>query len=118
VETKQTEGEDSQGKNPRMICWVRDLLPDDIPDASRPNTRVFFYSYDTYWQRDAVDARLATLGRDMLHAISSQIRTTEEVRETISRPQIYILMTMSLDRSKVEAWCLLRTVTVALSSNK
>jgi hypothetical protein len=61
------------------VCWVTDFLPEDIPLAIRENSRVFFYNYDSYWQRDAVQTRLGSLGHNMLQSINSEIRRTEEV---------------------------------------
>src|SRR5256885_13089586 len=79
-EVKATEKgtENSQNSIPQQVCWIRDFLPYDIPETSRQSTRVFFYSHDTKWLLDAVDTRLAILGRNMLHRISSEIRTTKE----------------------------------------
>ncbi|KAL5000887.1 hypothetical protein BDV10DRAFT_199813 [Aspergillus recurvatus] len=62
------------------ICWVTDFLPDDIPSPEREEVRLFFYNYDSYWQRDAVQVRLRELGGDMLHRLG-EIRKTAQERE-------------------------------------
>ncbi|KAL8909884.1 MAG: hypothetical protein Q9171_004797 [Xanthocarpia ochracea] len=43
-------------------CWVSDFLPQDIPVSFRKDIRIFFYNYDSYWKRDAVQARLRRSG--------------------------------------------------------
>ncbi|KAL1594246.1 Serine active site containing protein 1 [Nothophoma quercina] len=58
--------------------WVRDFLPDDIPAASREDVRIFFYNYDSYWKRDAIETRLWRLGEGLVNSICSQIRVTAE----------------------------------------
>ncbi|KAI9789841.1 MAG: hypothetical protein M1816_005758 [Peltula sp. TS41687] len=62
------------------VCWVSDILPEDIPAAVRQDIRVFFYNHDSFWQRDAVQTRLSNLGRGFLHRIRAKIRQTEEER--------------------------------------
>lgn len=64
---------------PRDSNWVSNFLPQDIPAALHEEIRVFFYNYDSYWKRDAVQTRLWRLGRGLLDGMCSQIRCTEEV---------------------------------------
>ncbi|KAL9579751.1 MAG: hypothetical protein Q9203_006566, partial [Teloschistes exilis] len=59
-------------------CWVSDCLPQDIPLSFHKDIRIFFYNYDSYWKRDAVQARLWSLGKSLLDQITSEIRGTEE----------------------------------------
>lgn len=61
------------------VCWVTDLLLDDIAPAARRKTRLFFYNHDSYWQRDAVQTRLWNLAGNMLHHVRERIRRTQEV---------------------------------------
>ncbi|KAF2271228.1 uncharacterized protein EI97DRAFT_408568, partial [Westerdykella ornata] len=74
------------GSNPdttwglKGTCWVSDFLPQDIPAAFHTDVRIFFYNYDSYWKRDAVQARLWSLGKSLLDHITSEIRGTEEDR--------------------------------------
>jgi hypothetical protein len=65
-------------------CWVSDFLPEDIPAAFHRETRIFFYNYDSYWKRDAVQARLWSLGKSLLDRITSEIRGTEQVESPIA----------------------------------
>lgn len=60
--------------------WVSDFLPNDLPTAIRKDTRIFFYNYDSYWKRDAVQTRLWNLGNGLLEHISGGIRHLGEVR--------------------------------------
>lgn len=62
-----------------FVCWITDFLPQDIPEAVRQDISVFFYNHDSFWQRDAVQTRLANLGQGLLHRIRAKIRRTEEV---------------------------------------
>ncbi|KAL8724128.1 MAG: hypothetical protein Q9166_008115, partial [cf. Caloplaca sp. 2 TL-2023] len=59
-------------------CWVSDFLPQDIPVSFHRDIRIFFYNYDSYWKRDAVQVRLRTLGKSLLDQMTSEIRGTEE----------------------------------------
>ncbi|KAF2003883.1 hypothetical protein P154DRAFT_519784 [Amniculicola lignicola CBS 123094] len=63
---------------PKGTCWVSDFLPQDIPAAFHKDVRIFFYNYDSYWKRDAVQARLWSLGKSLLDRITLEIRGTEE----------------------------------------
>jgi hypothetical protein len=45
----------------------------------RANLRVYFYNYDTYWQKDALQSDLWTLGQALLVKIDSSIRREREV---------------------------------------
>jgi hypothetical protein len=69
-------------------CWVTDFLVDEIPLASRCKTRIFFYNYDSFWERDAVQTRLWKLAGNMLHHVQQRIRRTAEVG--ILRPPVLI----------------------------
>ncbi|KAJ4288935.1 hypothetical protein N0V90_011276 [Kalmusia sp. IMI 367209] len=62
---------------PKDSNWVESLLPEDIPAALHKDLRIFFYNYDSYWKRDAVQARLWTLGKSLLDRIGSEMRATE-----------------------------------------
>lgn len=59
--------------------WVSDFLPHEIPPKFHKEIRIFFYNYDSYWKRDAVQTRLCTLGRSLVDELCSQKRRTEEV---------------------------------------
>jgi hypothetical protein len=61
------------------VCWVSDFLREDIPSVVRQDIRVFFYNYDSYWQRDAVQTRLWDLSNSLLDRIGARIRRSEEV---------------------------------------
>ncbi|KAF1922859.1 uncharacterized protein M421DRAFT_338260 [Didymella exigua CBS 183.55] len=74
------------GSNPdttwgrRESNWVNDFLTQDIPKVFHEDIRIFFYNYDSYWKRDAVQTRLWRLGKSLLDGMCSLIRGTEEER--------------------------------------
>jgi hypothetical protein len=78
----------SQASN-EYVCWVTDFLPDDISSTERENVRLFFYNYDSYWQRDAVQKRLHGLGKEMLHEL-------QEIRKDWRVSRIVLLMKCQL----------------------
>lgn len=55
-----------------------DLLPEDLPIEICRDTRIFFYNYDSHWERDAVQTRLWNLGNGLLEHISGGIRRSKE----------------------------------------
>jgi len=63
----------------RYVSWISDFLPDDLPQAARRDVRMFFYNYDSYWKRDAVQTRLWNLGNSLLEHINGEIRLSERV---------------------------------------
>lgn len=69
------------------VCWVTDLLLDDIPPAVLRKTRIFFYNHDSYWKRDAVQTRLWNLAGNMLQHVREKVRRTQEVRPWRARIQ-------------------------------
>lgn len=56
-----------------------DYLPDDLPETVRRDTRIFFYNYESYWKRDAIDTQLWKLGNRLLEHIRSELHQAEEV---------------------------------------
>jgi hypothetical protein len=60
-------------------CWITHFLPDDLPQETLAHTRAFFYNYDSYWYRDALDRRLWDLGERLLFHIGSEIQQCEKV---------------------------------------
>ncbi|KAG9235722.1 P-loop containing nucleoside triphosphate hydrolase protein, partial [Amylocarpus encephaloides] len=63
------------------VTWVRDFLPVDLAsNGGQQDIRLFFYNYDSYWKRDALPERLATLGSALVAWITSKIRTTDAER--------------------------------------
>lgn len=63
----------------RYVTWISDFLPDDLPSTARRDVRMFFYNYDSYWKRDAVQTRLWNLGNSLLEHINGEIRLSERV---------------------------------------
>jgi len=63
----------------RFVNWVSDFLPFYLPPADPGHIRMFFYNYDSYWKRDAVDTRLENLGNELLEHIMGEIRGSEIV---------------------------------------
>ena len=72
--------EDAASNSERSVNWVTDFLSEDIPLASRRDVRLLFYNYDSYYKRDSLDTRLATLGSDLLEHANEQIRASEVIR--------------------------------------
>lgn len=62
----------------QFVNWVSDFLPDDLHLKIRREVRIFYYNYDSYWQRDALHTRLELLGKGLLEHIRG-IRITEAV---------------------------------------
>lgn len=69
------EGQDDAAHVSPAINWVTELLPEDIPDNLKDIVRLYFYNYDSYWQRDAVNNRLSMLGDALLEDINDTIRS-------------------------------------------
>ncbi|OJJ84728.1 uncharacterized protein ASPGLDRAFT_170633 [Aspergillus glaucus CBS 516.65] len=72
--------------NKEYVCWITDFLPEDIPSPQREDVRLFFYNYDSFWQRDAVQTRLYRLGAEMLE----RIRHIREKEEEHDRDLIFV----------------------------
>jgi hypothetical protein len=53
---------DPQAAGNQYANWVSEFLPDDLPSTAHKDTRIFFYKYESYWNRDAVKTRLWDLG--------------------------------------------------------
>jgi hypothetical protein len=64
---------------PKERNWINNFLPQDIPITLRKDVRLFFFNYDSYWKRDAVQTRLWRLGESVVVGMCSQIRWTAEV---------------------------------------
>ncbi|KAH7111469.1 P-loop containing nucleoside triphosphate hydrolase protein [Dactylonectria estremocensis] len=66
----------SRGK--KYVNWVTDFLCEDLPPDIRRHTRVFFYNYDSYWKRDAIDERRSRLGQELFEEVTSmEVKTPE-----------------------------------------
>jgi len=61
------------------INWVADFLPYDLPPETVPGLRLYFYNYDSYWLKDAIETRLWNLGEGLLSKVASHIRRTKAV---------------------------------------
>jgi hypothetical protein len=72
-------GADPQPDSERYVNWVSDFLPDDLSQAAGKDIRMYFYNYDSYWKRDAIQTRLSTLANGLLDHIG-RIRQSKEVR--------------------------------------
>ncbi|KAB8219540.1 hypothetical protein BDV33DRAFT_231417 [Aspergillus novoparasiticus] len=76
---KSTE---TTGASTEYPTWVSDFLPDDLSSLDRQDVRIFFFNFDSYWKRDAVQTRLSNIGNDLLEHITNTIRQSEPcVRE-------------------------------------
>jgi len=101
---------------PKDSNWISDFLPQDIPAAFHKEIRVYFYNYESYWKRDAVQTRLWRLGKSLLDGLCSQIRGTEEVSVRALSRQSMLLMPI-LPRSGRAVLSLSATAMGALSSS-
>ncbi|KXX72981.1 Protein SERAC1, partial [Madurella mycetomatis] len=79
--------EEAATDSERFVNWVSDFLPADILAATSRDVRIFFYNYDSYWKRDAVQTRLTNLGNELLEHINGGIRMSETER---SRSLIFV----------------------------
>ncbi|KAK3947691.1 hypothetical protein QBC32DRAFT_318570 [Pseudoneurospora amorphoporcata] len=77
---------DTTPKTNQFVNWVSDFLPNDLPPTIGREVRIFYYNYDSYWQRDALYTRLELLGKGLLEHIRG-IRITEAER---SRDLIFV----------------------------
>ena len=66
----------------RDICWVSEFLADDITPEHKKRIRVYFFNYDSYWKRDAIQAQLNHFGKDLLARLNTEVRKTDEVRRS------------------------------------
>ncbi|KAM5527058.1 Kinesin light chain 5 [Fusarium oxysporum f. sp. phaseoli] len=66
----------SSGK--KYVNWVADFLCDDLPPDIRRHTRVFFYNYDSYWKRAAIEERRSRLGLELFEEVTSMAVKTPE----------------------------------------
>ncbi|KAI1096927.1 hypothetical protein F5B19DRAFT_12548 [Rostrohypoxylon terebratum] len=51
------------------VKWVTDFFHHDIPPHLRTKTRAFFYNYDSYWMRDAIEERRETIGKELFEQV-------------------------------------------------
>ncbi|KAF4547236.1 Hypothetical protein D9617_51g089000 [Elsinoe fawcettii] len=57
-----------------FVNWVSDFLPHDLHPDVRRSTRLYFYNFESYWQRDAIDTRLKRLASNLLEKIKTTIQ--------------------------------------------
>jgi hypothetical protein len=60
------------------VNWVTDFLVHDLDCAHRSTTRVFFFNYDSYWKRDALETRLSSMADKLLSNLEL-VRDSETV---------------------------------------
>lgn len=82
---------DIPAKTDCFATWVIDFLPEDVPPEVYDSTRLFFYNYDSYYWRDAVQTRLSNIGTSFLEHVESSIRRDEDVRSTRGYFHCYLL---------------------------
>lgn len=61
------------------VNWVTEFLVHDLEKDHRSTTRVFFFNYDSYWKRDALETRLCNMADKLLSHLAL-IRNSETVR--------------------------------------
>ncbi|RAQ40857.1 eukaryotic translation initiation factor 3 subunit [Aspergillus flavus] len=65
------------GASTEYPSWISDFLPDDLSLPDHQDVRIFFFNFDSYWKRDAVQTRLANIGNDLLEHITNTMRRSE-----------------------------------------
>jgi hypothetical protein len=79
---KKADSEESSAdalKLSEYVTWITHFLPDDLPAELLPQTRLYFYNYDSDWRRDAVEVKLKDLGEDLLRTVGEDLRNPETV---------------------------------------
>ncbi|KEQ57652.1 uncharacterized protein M437DRAFT_61128 [Aureobasidium melanogenum CBS 110374] len=69
----------SASRAKRYVNWVTEFLVHDVYCADQFTPRVFFFNYDSYWKRDALETRLCSMA-DKLLASLELARGSETVR--------------------------------------
>lgn len=65
------------------VTWVSDFLPDDLHHLEAGDIRLYFFNFESFWKRDAVQVRLATIGNDFLEHMANSIRRSQEVWDSV-----------------------------------
>ncbi|EXK77979.1 hypothetical protein FOQG_17325 [Fusarium oxysporum f. sp. raphani 54005] len=78
----------SSGK--KYVNWVADFLCDDLPLDIRRHTRVFFYNYDSYWKRDAIEERRSRLGLELFEEVTSMAVKASRPQGTPERSIVFV----------------------------
>ncbi|KAF6806669.1 Kinesin light chain 5, partial [Colletotrichum plurivorum] len=78
----------------RIVDWISDFLLDDLKAKDR-NIRMFFYNYDSYWKKDAVQLRLETLGNELLEHLHGWIHISETALVQAYRGRKFSYITQS-----------------------
>ncbi|KAG9899107.1 purine and uridine phosphorylase, partial [Aureobasidium melanogenum] len=53
----------------RYVNWVTEFLVHDLYRADHFTSRVFFFNYDSYWKRDALETRLCSMADKLLSSL-------------------------------------------------
>jgi hypothetical protein len=70
---------DASTRGPKVYKnWVTDFLVHDLDDTKLSTTRVFFFNYDSYWKRDALNTRLRSMADKLLSNLE-HVRKSETV---------------------------------------
>ncbi|BCS25428.1 uncharacterized protein APUU_50139S [Aspergillus puulaauensis] len=74
---RRTQGLNASDAN---VNWVSEFLPDDLGQLETGSTRLYFFNFDSFWKRDAAQARLTTIGNDLLEHMANGIRRSPEAK--------------------------------------
>ena len=91
----------------RYVNWVTEFLVHDLYCADQFTPRVFFFNYDSYWKRDALETRLCSMADKLLSSLELA-RDSETVRFFQAFSQIAQLEADD-DRENDVICCLLHT---------
>jgi len=57
------------------VNWVTDFFRQDVPSGLYRHLNIYFYHYNSFWERDANDGeRRSRLGRELYEAVASILR--------------------------------------------
>jgi hypothetical protein len=62
------------------IDWITHLAPYDLEPKFLKGARMFYYNYDSYWFRDAIEVRLEDLATKLLVDMHSNRQISGKVR--------------------------------------
>ena len=78
---KNAQADDQTASETAEVMWLRDFLPDFIPNA-----RIATYSYESDWRRTDVKTNLRICGEQLLNVLR-QNRSSEKVSRVV--PSIF-----------------------------
>jgi hypothetical protein len=78
--TENGEISSNQFEQIRRKSWIEGFLPNDLLTELLSHTRVFFYNYDSYWYRDALEIRPWDSADGLLFHVGTELLKCDQVR--------------------------------------